>query len=243
MLKTARFPSERAIRGFFAFLALTLFACVAEDLDRGTWRIHSGEFVPWRHFSDRIPLYPVGGLVAEWLLTIVSGILILRAKTRMTGVRLAAVVIAVSLTQRFANQRALLFLVLFYLAISTAKLRGEAFRMIRFQLVIVYLFSALNKIDSGFLTGESLAALPPIIRHSLLPGSWVERVLSPPFSVPLSWAVVALELAIPVALIERPKVGLAFLVILHLGFSLMMPGLWPFTLIMVAMGILYLDGL
>jgi len=95
---------------------------------------------------------------------------------------------------------------------------------VRAQLVIVYAFSALNKLTHGFASGDSLANL---LR------------LSSPSARVLSGAVIAAELALPIVLLRFPRVGLAGVVMLHLGFGLLVPGVWSFALAMIAMATLF----
>ena len=59
-----------------------------------------------------------------------------------------------------------------------------ALGLVRAQLVIVYAFSALNKLAHGFFRGDSLAILMQTSGHSLAPWGGA-----------LSWAVILAELA------------------------------------------------
>jgi hypothetical protein len=112
--------------------------------------------------------------------------------------------------------------------------------MIRYQLLIVYLFSGVNKLTSHFYNGDTLANLGAMNYEALLPNEYVRSILSPTLSVSISCIILAGELLMPIFLLRAPRVGLALVVLLHGGFSLLMPGIWPFTFIMVAMAFLFL---
>ena len=213
---------------------------MAEEMASGVWFVHTGAYFPWRHFTF-IPLFPTAYLVFEWSAQLLSGAMIFLGCKRYLGVQIASLITMIGLTQQFSNHRVLIFILLFYLLITRTK-EALAFRMIRYQLFIVYLFSALNKINMKFLSGESLVALGQNIHGALLPDALVRSVLSPPFAEPLSWLVVGVEVAIPLVLSRFPKVGLGLVMSMHLVFSFMMPALWSFSLTMTAMAVLFLDA-
>jgi hypothetical protein len=96
---------------------------------------------------------------------------------------------------------------------------------VRAQLLIVYTFSGLEKLVHGFGNGASLANL---------------LGLAQPAASILSWIVIVSELAIPFILIQRPKTGIACAAALHTLIAFAMPGLWSFSLVMVAMAVLFL---
>ena len=226
---------------FYRFLSLTLCSCFIEDLACRVWFIHTGAYFPWRHLFHWIPLYPAPFLILEWACLLTSAFLILRPSQRRLGIYLASAVIFISLTQRFSNHRSLIFIVLFYLMLSPLTSLMNTLKMIRYQFMIVYLFSAFNKINSGFLSGDSLLALGTSIRGSIIPQTWVQSVLSTSFSPALSWITVFAEIVIPFLIIKKPWLGMSVLVLLHLSFSMLMPGIWPVTFIMIAMGCLFFD--
>ena len=78
---------------------------------------------------------------------------------------------------------------------------------------------------NGFLDGQSLANLP----------GYAPRTASV-----LSVVTVALELALPVVLVVAPRVGIALVLALHLAFATQLPGLWSFSLTMVAIAGLFM---
>lgn len=227
-----------AIAWFHRLLGLALIACVVEDLACGAWFIHSGQYFPWRH-PGFLPLYPAPFLGVEWSLLVFVGISYLLDRSSRWVAILATSTMLVSLLQRYSNHRSLIFIVLLYLALTPRERPAAAYRMIRYQLLIVYLFSAMNKIDSGFLSGKSLFAIGIQVHGALLPDQWVHRILMGSFAEPLAWLTVGTELLIPVLLMHWPGAGLLATSALHLGFSVMMPALWPFTLIMMAMAVLF----
>jgi hypothetical protein len=234
-----RHPS--AEEAFFRLLAVALIACVASDMVNGVWNIHAGVYYPWRH-NAAFPLFPAPYLLLEWGLLLLASAFIFSLRRRQGGVVIAAVMMLISLTQRFSNHRSLIFIVLLYLCIPGGRARGESQRLIRYQLIIVYLFSALNKLNRDFLEGHTLANLGWDIHGALLPTAAVRWILSPNWSMPLSYVVVAIELLMPILLIRQPRIGFTVALLMHTLFSLVMPGIWAFTFIMLAMACLFLPN-
>ncbi len=232
--------SAASVERFFYFLvSLALLCFVLSQMINGTWQIHTGELFPWRHFR-RLPLLPAYTVAVRWALLVFSTFLILIPSSRRLGLWLASACMLLGLTQQFSNHASLIFLVLFYLSITSAKQKHYSYQMIRYQLMIVYFFSALNKFDHGFYRGETLASLGKSMPSSLLPLAWQQFFLSEPLVVPISWLVIALELALPVLLLKYPKPAVVMVLFFHVGMSLVMPGIWSFTLIMFAMSVLFL---
>lgn len=212
-----------------------MVAMVVEDFAKGAWAVHSGYLFPFR---ATLPLYKPPFLVVEWLLTITAAILLFRERVRV-GSLLGLAITGIALTQRFSNHRCLLFILLLFLVFDAGAVAGRAsathngesgsagFTLARVQLVLVYLFSAANKLAAGFLSGESLSNL-------------FAPLLPVPIAQALSAFVIICELAIPVMLIWRPRIGLAGLVSMHLAFAIAMPGVVSFGLLMTALGVLFL---
>lgn len=231
--------STKAERWFYGFLSAALVSCVVEDVICGIWKIHTGQYFPWRHVPI-VPLYPAPVLLIEWGFLFLSAWMIALGKNRRLGSLIGAVTLLVSLTQRYSNHRSLIVIVLIYLAVSSAKHLRFAYQMIRYQLILVYLFSALAKIDAGFLSGETLSAIGHNVRGAMLPDSWVRAILMSSASRPLAWLTVVAELGMPILLLKAPMVGFGLVLLLHCSFSLMMPAIWPFTFVMIAMAALFL---
>jgi hypothetical protein len=99
---------------------------------------------------------------------------------------------------------------------------------VRAQLVIVYVFSALNKVTHGFLNGHSLSNV-------------LGATISGGPSRVLSFVVVATELALPLLLVRRPRAGVAAVIAMHVVFSVLVPNVASFGLTMIAMSALFLD--
>ena len=99
--------------------------------------------------------------------------------------------------------------------------------LLRYQLIVVYVFSALNKLLHGFMDGHVLTALLGI---------------SPQLAQPLAWLIVLAELVAPLLCWRAPRAGLAVVAGLHIGFAACMPGLWPFTVTMIALAVLFQRG-
>lgn len=227
--------ASRSVAWFLRLYGVAIVVDVLTELRSGVWSVHTGALYPWRHLAI-LPLYPARGLAIEWALRVAGGLLLALGATRgravRRGVRVLVPVLFVALLERYSNHGVLLFLIAFFLSIAPPDLARPAFDdeahpalgLVRAQLVIVYAFSALNKLTHGFGSGDSLANL-------LALDAGAGRVLS--------LAVIAAELALPALCYFRPRLGLVGVIALHAGFALVVPGVWSFGLAMVAMATLY----
>lgn len=228
----------RAATWFLRLFGLALVVDVATEVMAGVWHVHTGRLYPWRHLGI-VPLYPAGVLAVEWALRAATGIALLvgarNARVTAAAVRGAALVLFVAVLERYSNHGALLFLVAFFLTIAPPDVASKSFDdtphpalgLVRAQLAMVYVFSALNKLAHGFLNGHSLM--------NVLGG----RIALGPART-LSWLVIATELALPLVLLRWPRAGIAIVVAMHLGFSALVPGVASFGLAMTAMAVLFL---
>jgi hypothetical protein len=224
----------RAVAWFERIYGAALVANVATEIASGVWRVHTGELYPWRHVPI-VPLYPAPVLAIEWLVAGASGALLMARRGTRTAWRAAAAATLAAVLQRFSNHGALLFLVALFVAIDPPRPNAPGFAatprpnlgLVRAQLLIVYAFSAINKIARGFLTGSSIANL-----LGVAPGA----------ARAASIAVVAAEIAIPVVLLARPRAGIACVGALHLAFAVGLPELWSFSLLMIAMAVTFLPA-
>lgn len=224
--------TPRALTGFYRLLGASLIARVATDWSAGIYRVHTGELFPWRHLPIA-PLYPPGLLLVEWLLLAASGAALLLLTRLRVALYVALLATAMGLSQRYSNQSALALIVLSCCALKPttpsnldAQVACTHLDLLRYQLLIVYSFSALNKLRADFLSGTTLSTL-----------------LHVPLSVarPVSWAVVLAELLLPLLFVQkRPHLAWSGVLLLHVAFSLLMPGLIPFGLLMLALATLWL---
>ncbi len=216
---------------FFRLFGAALVANVATELGSGVWRVHAGELFPWRHLPI-VPLYPPAVLAVEWVVAAATGIALVVGAKRSIAIRIAAAVILVGLSQRYSNHGALLFLVALFVSLAPPDVTASDFEtrehpslmLVRAQLVIVYVFSAANKLAHPFASGAALEHLLGISRAT---------------ARPLAWIVIAAELALPVLLVTRPRLGIVAVAALHAIFAARMPGLWSFGLVMLAMAALF----
>lgn len=199
-------------------LGVTLLALAAEDMIDGWWHVHTGAFYPWRHLPV-VPLCGPTGLVLEWLALGVAGGLLVLDRARVPAAWLGAAALVAGLTQRYSNQRALAMILFVYLLTDV---RRPDLVLVRWQLGIVYAFSVLHKLSQSFWDGRALGALG-------LPA-------------PSLLAIVTLiaEAAIPLVLWRAPRAGVAAVVLLHGAFALVLPGVVPFTIAMIAMSTAWL---
>jgi hypothetical protein len=222
--------SRAGVDAFLRILGAALLACVVADALLGAWSVHGGELFPWRHVAG-VPLYGRGMLCLEWALGGIAGTLLLGGLWCDVAIPLGLVATALGLSQRFSNHRALLFIVLMFVALAKIDRRGADFAtvrrpalaLVRAELLIVSASSLLNKVLHGFLTGQALFLL----------FGWAR-------SGPLAWAVVGAELLVPLLLVFRARWGVAGAVLLHGSMAIVLPSVWPFSLTMIAMAILFL---
>lgn len=227
----------RAVTWFLRLYGLALVVDVIGELAAGVWQVHTGRFYPWQNLGI-LPVYPAGVLAMEWALRAGAGLTLLagarRVKVVGVAVRVAALVLFVVVLERYSNHAVLLFLVAFFLTLAPPDVTAPDFDarehpalgLVRAELVIVYVFSAVNKVAHGFGSGRSLA--------HLLAGA-----LSPALATWLSVLVIATELAIPVALVRRPRAGMVLVVTMHVAFALLVPGVISFGVAMTALAVLF----
>lgn len=229
LAEIARFDG-RSLRWMARLYGLALAIEVVTGIRNGVHRVHTGELYPWRHLPI-VPLYPAPVLFVEWAVTIaVAGVLLLGpASIRRQAWRAAAVVTLVALSQRYSNHGALAFIVAAFVAldppaVDEGRVTSPFLALVRAQLGIVYVFSALNKLLHHWLDGASLANLLGI-------SVMVAR--------PLAFAVIVLELAVPALLVVRPRIGFVALVALHAGFAVALDNVTSFGVTMAAMAITF----
>jgi hypothetical protein len=233
----------RAVTWFLRLYGLALVVDVVTEIAAGVWHVHTGRFYPWRNLGI-VPLYPASVLAVEWTLRAGAGLALVAGATRATivaaAVRVAALVLFVALLERYSNHGVLLFLVAFFLTLAPPDVGSPDFRdrahpalgLVRAQLVIVYVFSALNKLTHGFGSGRSLV-------HLLGGAVSTSPSPSPVLATALSLLVIATELAIPVVLVYRARAGIALVVAMHVVFALLVPGVISFGIAMSALAVLF----
>lgn len=218
--------SPRAVAGLYRFLGLSLIARVLTDAQAGVWRVHTGELFPWRHLPI-VPLYPPLVLALEWLVLLGSGALLVALRWQKLALRLALLGTLMALSQRYANQMALTLIILLFCNLQPVRVEHAALGphpqlgLVRLQLLVVYFFSALHKLQAGFWEGQALVNLLHV---------------SPVVGQLLAFVTLLAELGLPaVFLLGWRKLGLLGVMGLHVGFMLALPGLLPFTLTLVAL--------
>ncbi len=155
------------------------------------------------------------------------------------AVRVAAFSAVVAVFERYSNHGALLALVALALSLAPPNLEGTSFEqiphpalgLVRAQLVIVYVFSAINKLAHGFASGAALTNLSATLAIPLSRSS----------ACTLSIIVIAVEALLPVILVWRPRLGIAGVVVLHTLFALVVPNVASFGLAMTSIALLFLS--
>jgi hypothetical protein len=111
----------RAVTWFLRIYGVALIVDVVSETVAGVWRVHTGQYYPWRNLGI-VPLYPASVLAAEWALRAGAGVALIAGAPRVrvvsTAVRVAAVVLFVGVLERYSNHGVLLFLVAFFLTIA-----------------------------------------------------------------------------------------------------------------------------
>jgi hypothetical protein len=227
----------RAVTWFLRLFGAAMVVDVVTEIAAGVWHVHTGRFYPWRHIGV-VPLYPASVLAVEWALRAGAGLALIagarHGKVVAAAVRIAALVMFVAVLERYSNHGVLLFLVAFFLTLAPPDVTAPAFTtsdhpalgLVRAQLVIVYVFSAINKLTHGFAQGSSLSNL---LGHALSPGT----------ARALSIVVIGTELALPVVLVRWPRAGVALVVAMHVAFGALVPGVASFGLTMIAIAVLF----
>lgn len=237
----------RWTRAATGLLGAAWLALVGQEVANRLWLVHAGELCT-RRLVTWPPLTPVWGLWLEWALEAGVGVLLLSGRATRPAVRIGALLALVSAQQRYMNQKALLAIVFVFLALDPPDAREPGFArrerpnlgLVRWQLAIVYLFSALQKVRLGFLDGTSLTnlygALAALPIRGWVPAAPFHAALSssPVLAKALSWGVVGGELVlIPLSLFS-PRTALVGAAVLHGSFSLFMPDVLSFTFTMLA---------
>lgn len=242
--------ARSSVEWFERLFGLALLVEIATQMSAGVWRVHAGELYPWRHI-DVVPLVGTTGLAIEWAvvgacaLVLVLGNAAARAarapraaeRARAVAWRVLAFALFASLLQRFSNHGSLFFLIAFFVSMRPPELSLDTsdfearphpnLGLVRAELVIVYVFSALAKLAHGFTSGASLVNL---------------LGLTPALARTASIAVVAVELLLPIVVVRRPRLGLAAVVLVHAAFAAAIPGVVSFGLAMLAMTALWVRG-
>lgn len=229
--------SREALAWSYRLLGAAVIAMAAQEFAAGHLGVHAGELYGRRPASAS--LLPAGGMIALWLIQGGAGLALIAGWKRNAAVRIAAFATFAALTQHYFNQKMFLALTLAALSIEPpdSEEPGLALRAVRLQLLILYAASAAFKLRDGFASGDSLAAALEQLRDRGLTPWIVLPLAAAPF---LSKLAIAAELALPVALLRAPRLGVAGVLLLHLGFAACLPGLWPFTLAACAAALLFL---
>ncbi len=237
----------RWTRAALALLGAAWLALVGQEAANRLWLVHAGELCT-RRLLTWPPLTPPWALWLEWGLEAAVAILLLAGRRTRLAVRLGAFLALVSAQQRYMNQKALLAIVLVFLALDPPEPAEPGFSerdrpnvgLLRWQLAIVYLFSALQKLRLGFTDGASLqnlfAYLDGLSVSGWAPAGAVSAALaaSPALAKALAWGVVGGELALIPLSFFAPRAALAGVAVLHAAFCLFMPDVLSFTFTMLA---------
>ena len=238
------------VRLALRLIGAALLALVAAEVLNRQWDVQAGLLCGRRLLP--VPLLPAWTAGVEWLLMAVCGAAFLTGRPPRAAVRAAACVLVWSAGQRYMNQKAFMALVLTFLALDPPAPDAPGFEeasrpnitLAVWQLGILYGFSALQKVQGGFLDGKVLtdtfAMAAKTAWTTPVPASWTAASLGahPGLAVAASWGVVCLEAALPVLLWLRPRRALAAALLLHGALALLLPDVAAFSLASVACALL-----
>lgn len=222
---------------FYLLLSAALLARVTEDFFNHRWEIHTGAIFDYRH-AGWIPLYSTNILSLELALLIAGAFLLLTRQRRM-GALLAFCGLGMGLTQMFMNQKVLLLIVCGAVAIRPPEKSRSSWQFLRWQLMLVYLFSAVAKAFEDFGSGKVLENLGQAVSGPL--GALVSGMQAIPGGVLLfSGLIVGLQVLLPTLLLYRPKAGVLLVAGFHMVLALFLPDIWAFSFGMLALAALFL---
>lgn len=222
---------------FYNVLALAILARIYSDIFvLHRWQIHTGELFPYRQGLLFLPLLPPVFLILEWVTSLAACYFLANGRVRL-GAGIAVGSYFLSLSQMYQNQKVLLLIVFATLLIKPVT-RGVAQEystkdFLKWQIILVYFFSALHKILGKFSTGETLKDL-------------FEKVLQFPYPITqkiyliAAWIVIMVELIAPLLLLLKPRAGVVLVIALHIGLAIVMPDILAFSLVMIALSMLFL---
>lgn len=231
--------TKNSLTLFNMLLGAGVLARLWDDIFLGRWSIHAGAVFPYRH-PGFFPIYGQSGLLIEWALILAGGVLLFTTESRK-GALLAAIGLSLSLSQMIQNQKILLWIILWIVALTDLRTNISARKFLKWQLILVYLFTGLSKVFDQFSSGETLQI---IALHQLELGySWQEFIWQPLtkliFARVISWLVIAWELLIPLLFLLQFNGTWLLVLLLHGGLLFTMKDLSSFSFAMFALTTLF----
>ena len=226
-----------------------------EDLVMGQAKTYTGDLVAWRQLSpilvDHLPPETYWALVGlEFCLL---ALYFLRIQVRWVAIGLALILLTDNLTASL-NHRLLMAINIFLVGLEPvprdAGVSGYRTKrlywnldLVRWQVAVVYLFTAFHKSNPHFLSGQSLQNLFWMAQHTWSPyPAWLfETLQNAAVCRVLAIMTVVTEISLAIGLQFRRTVGwfLPVLVLLHLSFGLLMPHIWIFTVQLILAAIVF----
>lgn len=239
-------------------LALLVALKLLEGLAAGRWALYGGELFPWGRQVAALGALPPA---AYWALAAAQAAL---AALLFAGVRprlcagLLAGALALDTLNGLQNHRLLLTLSVALLALgrpvpAEAARAGYLGQRVYWHLdvqgrliALVYLSTAIHKLNPDFLSGEALWAITWHVQQETgrYPAALYGLLQRLEVCQALSLAAVALELALAALLPFARTCGWAIpaAVGMHLAFSLAMPWIWVFTGLMILSQLAFLPA-
>lgn len=228
---------------FYLVFSLAIISRIISDILLNRQGIHAGAVFPSRHYFSAIPIYPVSIFYLELALALIGALLLNFQKIRF-GSLLIAVAYLMGLSQMFQNQKTLILIIATTLLIQPlSRSERSSIWFLRYQLILVYSISALQKIFSGFNSGQDLIRTADYllsIESNLFIKGLLVYLQNPLMAEVFSVSTVIIEIALPIILIKAPRVGIALVVLLHFSMNLLMKDITPFSLTMLALSLTFM---
>lgn len=226
-------------------IAMAIVIRVSNDFMFGRYQMH--DQILWSaRYSGILPLGGTTTLIIEWLLLItIAGLLAFGQTTvRVWAARIGALVVLYSLTQFFQNQKLLILFALIALSFDPLRAGSTSQWNLRFLIYVAYLSASLHKILNEFYSGdaltralESVVAMAPQLSAFDFRPIIAKSLLESDALVPLSFFTIFAQMALPLLLWKRPRIGIQAVATFHIGLSAVMPDILPFGLAMLAAAI------
>lgn len=231
------------VKVFYYLFAFSVILKVIADFYLGRQGIHEGFLYPYRKPLPFRP-YPVSILYLEWLLAVSGSVLIAFNGKKRIGALLIFLSFVMSMSQMFQHQKVLFLVVSMVLSIEPINPKGSwSLWFLKCQLIIVYVSSALFKMNDAFLSGSDLKETL-LYSSTLISFAPIQLLLvslaSAPIIQVLAILVVLAETLIPLLLLSYSFWGVVGVILLHGVLALFLSNVLPFSFLMMTLSLLFL---
>lgn len=224
---------------FFVLLGLALLSRTLSDILMGRLGVATGELYRHRQRLD-FPLYgPLVFILEIAILLCASWLFMSRVRVRLAAI-LMILGTLMSMTQLFQHQKMLFLIVGLGVVFVPGGMNAVSVYFLKAQLLIVYVFSVVSKVATGFLqSSDTFRAIEYSINGDRLRTFFLAPVLQYLQEMPIGYLVVGLEIIVPLAILRAPRAGVLFAVILHMAMAILLSNVLPFSILMIALASLY----